>query len=200
MKLSFVSKLWLNLAILFDPIQYFFNKKFWNIFRHKFGKYTNLTILDLACGTGEISDFISPKKYLGVDINKAYIHYAISKRASSNTHFQVGDITKIRLNKKYEIAFLISAAHHLSDDQIHTLCRNLKKNKIPLLLLVDGYPIGIFNRILEILDSFLAGGDYFRNQNEITKLLKQHGKILKKGTFTVVDSYYIYPYALLKIS
>lgn len=195
-----IKKIWQASASLFDPVQEVFNKDFWKVFVKKMGNFSNEDILDIACGTGELRDYIKPRKYLGVDINPSYIKYATENRSIVNTKFVVSDITDISLKSKYNKAVLISALHHLSDQQIYDLCRNLKKNKVRELLVVDGYPIGFLKGILEKLDSLLAGGDYFRKEDEIVKLLQVHGEIINKGTFSVPGSYYMYPYALLKFS
>lgn len=194
--MDFLSKFWLSASFMFDPVQFFFNGNFWEIFCKKFSNYTNGNVLDLACGTGELRRWIKPKSYIGVDINPSYIKYAKSRFGENGTKFELGDITNFNLKTHIDTAFLISAVHHLTDEQLKNTFKNLRKYKVKNLIVIDGYPKQPSAPLLVWLDDFLAGGKYFRGYEEIAKLVKPFYKINKSGKFYAKNSFYSYPYVL----
>ncbi len=193
------SKLWLKLAVIFDPVQYFFNGNLWEVFNKKFGDFKDQKVIDLACGTGELRRHITPISYLGVDINSAYIKYAKQNIKFKNTTFKVGDITKYKIVNLKDTVFFISAMHHLSDEQIKILFKNLRGGRIKEFIIVDDIPVGIFASLLSWLDSFLGGGSYFRSEKEIVKLAQLYFKVKDHGIFAAKRSFYSYPYVLLTL-
>lgn len=195
-----ISKLWLKMSYIFDPVQRAFNGNFWCCFQKKFQHFGQGKIVDLACGTGELKKYIEPEKYLGVDINISHNKFARKRfQNNKNIKFIRADITKFPIPKEYDTAFFISAAHHLSDGQIEILCHNIKKSGIKQLILVDGIPRGVFSDFLRWLDKILAGGEYFRDENQLVKILEKHFVIREYGTFSVDFSFYQYPYVVGKI-
>lgn len=187
-----ISKLWLNSVDLFDPVQHFFNGEFWPVTSARFEKLLAGRVLDLACGTGELADHIAPKKYLGIDINGKYIHYAQTHRKLGN--FVVGDISHLNLNGLFDTIDVISAAHHLSDQQLKNLSQAVVKLRPKKFLLIDGLPKKPFVSILEYLDAKLGGGDYFRDENELAKIFSQYFTIDEVGSYDAPNSFYYYPY------
>lgn len=187
------SSLWLRSALLFDPVQYFFNGNFWEEFLVHFGKYTVGSVVDLACGTGELRKHISPKNYLGIDFNPDFISYANKIIRLPKTKFEVGDIIKNKIKDNPDTVFFISAAHHLSDEEIIKLSQIIKASKIKKFILIDGLP-RIFSTVLSYLDSELSGGKYFRGPEELVNLIKPYLTIIESGEFTARFSFYTYPY------
>ena len=194
--MNVVSKAWQSSTHLFDPVQYFFNGNFWEVFCRRFSRYTNGKVIDLACGTGEMRNWIKPESYLGVDLNRSYIRYAKKRYAKKDTDFLVGDITKVKLNKRLSTAFIVSAVHHLSDKQLKDTFKNLKRQGIRNIVIVDGYPRWPFTTVLSWLDAVLAGGKYFRKENEIASLVKTFYKVKSKGKFFAKRSFYFYPFVI----
>ncbi len=192
--MKFISFIWLKAAFIFNPVQMFFNGNFWEVFAKKFGSYTQKTVVDLACGTGELRKSIKPKKYLGIDINAAYIDYARKNIKSENTKFILGNALEFSLPEKFDIAFLIAAAHHLSDQQLLTLFSTIEKNKIKNFILIDDIPQGFLSNILMWLDDVLGGGKYFRQLDELADLVGRKFKIEDQGTFSARGSFYKYRY------
>ena len=192
--MNIISKIWLNSAAFFDPVQYFFNGNFWSEFLKRFGSFSHGRIVDLACGTGELRKYTEPSDYLGLDQNSGYIALAQKRFPLKNTRFEVGDILKQGYTDNPDTIFLISAAHHLADDQISLLAKNLKQSRIKRFILVDGYPIGSFALPLAFLDAYLGGGKYFRNDQQLVALIKPHLKVTDSGEFSAQASFYRYPY------
>lgn len=191
-------KLWLRSAFLFEPVQDIFNGDFWKVFVRRFKKYTTGRIVDLGCGTGEFIRLTNPKKYLGIDINRPYIELDTKNYGKKNIAFELGDITKLSPKEKYDTAFLISVAHHLSDFQLGKVCANLKRMRVKNFIICDGYPIWPFKKILMWLDSYLGGGDYFRDEEMVARVASKHFKVIEKGNFRAKSSLYTYPYVVLR--
>lgn len=196
--MDILSKIWLSAFSLFEPVQYFFNGNFWKTFIKKFGRFKGKKVLDLACGTGEINKLINPSEYLGIDVNKFYINYARKRFKNKRTSFQLGDIVEINNLGKFDVALLISATHHLSNEQLSFLITSIRKSNTKKLIIVDALPRGFLAQVLKWLDATLGGGKYFRILKEIASLLsKNKCKIAKKGYFEAARSFYIYYYLII---
>ena len=194
-----LSKLWQASATFFNPVQNSFNGEFWQVFEKKFGKFGNgKEIIDLACGTGELRNYINSKKYVGVDLNNYYILYARNKFKSTKTSFLIGDITRYNFPKNFDTAFLISAAHHLSDQNLKSLSQQIQRCKAKNFIVIDGNPQGLFSGILSWLDRVLGGGKYFRSEREIARILGENFKVLRMGRFNARGSFYSYSYVILE--
>lgn len=193
-----ISEIWLNSVPFFDPIQRMFNGNFWQITSKRFIKYTTGQVLDLACGTGEFSDFINPKTYLGIDFNKNYVEFARKKRSARNRRFIVQDLASLKMSGTYDTAFIISAAHHFSDGLFANICQKLRDYRIKNLVVIDGWPTHL-SRLLRFLDSKLGGGHYFRNENELSRIISPYYRAIEKGSFNANQSFYRYPYVIGKL-
>lgn len=200
--MNIFSNLWLNRADQFDRIQRFFNRDFWQTFIKNFGNLKGKNILDLACGTGKLSDYINAKSYLGVDLNSAYIKFAKNSREGVNVKFILGDVTKYQPSRRFDFATLISAIHHLSDTQIQMIIYNLTLSKVDKLIIVDGFPIGSAAPLLKYLDDKLGGGKYFRTLDQLKETVvgKRSGykiKIERSGELNSKSKFYKYPFLVL---
>ena len=183
------------MANIFEPVQRFFNGNFWEIFEEKFKSLGKGSVLDLACGTGELRAHITPLKYLGIDINRAYIKLARNRFRNRNTFFLRKDINKFNLDEKFNTIFFVGSAHHFSDESIKRILGVIKRDRFNKFVLVDGVPKeGPLNKILTLLDDRLGGGKYFRGLSELENLLKKDFRIIKKGIFNARGSFYYYPY------
>ncbi|KKR81595.1 MAG: hypothetical protein UU73_C0001G0129 [Candidatus Daviesbacteria bacterium GW2011_GWA1_41_61] len=187
------------MSFTFNPVQRLFNGNFWQIFQSRFQNFGKVSVVDLACGTGELRKYINPQKYLGVDINKNHISYAKGRFQNyRNTQFLNEDITRLSIPTQYKAAFFISAVHHLSDQQLNDVFEVVKNSHLQHLIIIDGVPQGIFSGLLKWLDKILAGGEYFRDENQLVKILNKYVTIEEYGTFSAKFSLYAYPYAIVK--
>lgn len=90
------------------------------------------TVLDIACGVGYGSKLLArmgAKKVEGVDLTAKIIKYAKLNYHHPNCQFRVGDITKIKLNKKFDVIVCFETIEHVYDDYkaIKNLYNHLKK-------------------------------------------------------------------------
>jgi SAM-dependent methyltransferase len=91
----------------------------------------NETVLDLACGTGELEYRLNRTnlRFTGVDISQKMLKQA--RRKNKNIKFIHGDITSIRLNKHFDLVVcFFDSVNHLSG--ITTLYKMFKTARIHL--------------------------------------------------------------------
>ncbi len=79
-------------------------------------------ILDIGCGTGNLTPLLSYAKYLGFDLNPGYIRRA-NARKLPNTKFQVADILSPPSieSGSFDIVMANGILHHLDDRGCKTL-------------------------------------------------------------------------------
>ncbi|MCV0393512.1 MAG: class I SAM-dependent methyltransferase [Nitrosopumilus sp.] len=79
----------------------------------KIGVLKNSSVIDIGCGYGDFLAFLNKKrfnvKYTGIDINERFIDIAKSKHP--NSYFDVRDIEKKPLKKKFDWAFAIGTTN-----------------------------------------------------------------------------------------
>lgn len=155
----------------------------------------NIEILDLGCGTGTLALLFSPKKYLGIDVDKGLINYAI--RRHGNYNFLVGDATSFKVERRFDLILVVGVIHHLSDTQSKKTLRNIKKHLKPQgrVLIIEAIPpIYSFNLLGKFL-RFLDKGEFVRNFEEYYDMLAQvfvvkeakkiSGGLVDYGTYVV---------------
>ena len=190
-----LAKIWLRMDSVFDRVQRVFNGNFWEVFERRFRELSGGSVVDLACGTGELRNHIHPSKYLGVDINSAYVRFAKRRFSDPNTRFMEADATECALST-HDTVFFVGSAHHFSSDQMAKLCRAVQRSRSRRFVIVDGYPVGPFSGVLSWLDATLGGGKYFRRTDEIRDIVAAYFLIDDMGTFTALRSSYPYPYVV----
>lgn len=91
---------------------------------------SNKTLLDVACGTGEMLKNIQNKKYkcIGCDYSKQMIKIAESKNPSTN--FFVGDMKTFQINPKVSVISCLGSAiqYNLNLADLETTIKNLVNN------------------------------------------------------------------------
>lgn len=119
----------------------------------KFGKKKKLSILEVGCGTGRVTQKLS-KKYkdvIGIDHNEKYIEYVKEKYSDSIT-FEHADIREYTSKKKYDIVIFSWIGLHYNTE-IEDILTNVKKlmSKGSLLLILDAYYETEFMQVLNML-------------------------------------------------
>ena len=89
---------------------------------NKFITKSNIKVLDIGCGPGEILDFLTEVDYFGYDINPNYINYAKIKYKNKGKFFckkfTNRDIKKL---PKFDHVLLLGILHHLNSQEIKKL-------------------------------------------------------------------------------
>ena len=82
----------------------------------------NIKILEIGCGTGELSNILSKKtfcKVTGIDISNKFIEIATNRYQSNNLNFAVYNLTNYNINFpsiKYDYIVGNGILHHLYND------------------------------------------------------------------------------------
>jgi SAM-dependent methyltransferase len=120
-----VEKIYLSTRGIYDdiaPTFYQTRKKPWPIME-EINSYIDKAddIIDLGCGSGRISEFISrDQNYLGIDNSRGLIKIAKTNYSNKkNIKFQVSDIIEVNLpNSTYDLALLIASIHHIPTKEL----------------------------------------------------------------------------------
>jgi 2-polyprenyl-3-methyl-5-hydroxy-6-metoxy-1,4-benzoquinol methylase len=76
--------------------------------------YANDTVLDLACGEGNLIAYLSPTaRYLGIDVSDSSIRAA--RRRYPSRQFILGDLTQLELDafKPFDVVVILAFLEHL---------------------------------------------------------------------------------------
>jgi SAM-dependent methyltransferase len=87
----------------------------------------SLSVLELACGIGNLADLFSPEIYLGIDI--AADRITVAQKEHPEYRFQVCDSTSLefkKLVKDFDFIFCHGLLHHLGDQQCRALLDGIR--------------------------------------------------------------------------
>lgn len=109
------------------------------------------TILDVACGTGNVSELLADRGYevVGVDISPGMIEVARTK--GSRVEYHVSDMAELDLGRKFDLAIsLFDSLNYVTDP--NRLARAIKR--VGEHLVVGGYFIFDVNTIYALAHHF----------------------------------------------
>jgi 2-polyprenyl-3-methyl-5-hydroxy-6-metoxy-1,4-benzoquinol methylase len=92
------------------------------------GAHAGDQVLDVACGLGDMLDVLPDVSYVGVDMNADYIDVATRRRGRTGARFicaSSDELARFGL-EDFDVALLISAMHHLTDDQVTSVLRDIR--------------------------------------------------------------------------
>ncbi len=155
-------------------------------------------ILDAGCGTGEISCFLSKHgKVTGIDFSEKSIEIANKLKDRfeiKNVSFDVGDLTTIKLNKKFDYIFSMGVLHHIPemDKAIQNLKSHLKEGGIFVINVYNKYG-KIYHRFLREKSNKTYEMDSYNNPYERFFTQKEFREILNKNGLKVIGMDYWIP-------
>jgi ubiquinone/menaquinone biosynthesis C-methylase UbiE len=142
-----------------------------------------IKILDIGCGSGEISRFFNNLDYIGIDVNPDYIEFA---RKIYKKNFEVMNAQKLRFKKRYfDYVVIIGVLHHIDDKNcnliLNEITRVIKDNgKIIIIEDVNTQSrIDLFGNLIRKLDV----GEHIRTKKEWLELLSKKINIKKQYRF-----------------
>jgi cyclopropane fatty-acyl-phospholipid synthase-like methyltransferase len=142
-------------------------------------------LIDLGCSYGTYAFMIHERypdlKITGVDLNKVRIQKArVRAKEVKNIEFIAGDITKIRLKRKYDAITCVDVFHHVPKKYhkgiIESIHRNLKEGGVLILKDMDTKPYYKYLWNL-IHDKLMTEFDdvYYTPREEFNEMLKRSG-------------------------
>jgi SAM-dependent methyltransferase len=78
--------------------------------------HAGMRVLDIGCGTGELSECFEPEDYVGIDVSEAYIQAARQHYKGTFYAMDVGDYRSSR--QSFSRAFMNGVFHHLPDEKV----------------------------------------------------------------------------------
>lgn len=139
----------------------------------------NQTVLDLACGTGNIADSFDSVNYIGVDINDDYIRFA---KERYKKEFLVSDVRQLCFtSESFDWVVAVGLFHHLSDADTLSTIRGVSRilRRDGQMVIIDAvFPVSRFNIPAEILRR-LDRGEYIRSIDQYRALFNQHFRVKK---------------------
>jgi ubiquinone/menaquinone biosynthesis C-methylase UbiE len=152
-------------------------------------------LLDVGCGIGDMVQYLPGVSYVGVDYNEQYIRTATRRHDDVGARFlhaSVDDLPRLGLDG-FDCAIVVSALHHLTDDQVAGLVVSLQKVVRPEGRLVTVDPVwkpdqATTARVLIALDR----GRHVRDVDGYARLL---GKGFDDLEFTVRQDLLRLPYS-----
>lgn len=168
-------------------------------------------VIDLGCGIGSLALLLKKKigcNVTGININENQLKIAKKKSIKKEVDFYLMDIMKLKLNKKFDTAFLIGVDPHLPNKQkaLKKIKMHLKKKgRIVMTAWLQGEKINYAQREFLINPLCKLGGfAYLETFDGYKKIFaKEKFKIIKFKDITTkvkrsVDEFYYYALELSK--
>lgn len=130
------------------------------------------SILDVGCGTGEMS-VISSGDYLGIDLVQNYIDLAKVTFPAKNRKFLRKDLNTLKpSDKKYDVGLLIDLTHHIDDQELVNLLTKLNTLITKDIIICDPIKQSPTN-YLGCFMTYLDRGRFIREKQHEISLVKQ---------------------------
>lgn len=159
------------------------------VYKH-LSRYNCKTVADFCCGTGDFAQILpSHTKYLGLDLNPAFINYARQRFSSDKKkRFMIADVVKFAsmTKKTFDSVLLISAIHHLSDEELELLLPKVKRIATKVIIIADIIP-NPPNPIQKFFAS-IDRGHYVRTKQQKISILKKHFKVVSTEYIPTVSA------------
>ena len=154
---------------------------------------SDMKILDIGCGPGNILDFLPEVNYYGFDINPDYIK-AAKKNYSDRGTFICSTVNDFIHSdyKDFDLAVCTGVLHHLDDNEAEQVFAIAKAALKPngKLITFDGCYIPNQNRIAKLFLK-LDRGKFVRTQEHYLKLANSHFTDIKS---TIDEESFKIPY------
>lgn len=141
------------------------------------GITNNMSIVDIACGTGQYST-LTKSDYLGVDLNPEYINHAKKIYKEPNKKFLCTDANCLPKSTVYDVALLIDATHHLTDEENKKLFGTLNRLAKHYVIICDPIKQKTGNNIGKFFTS-IDRGSYIRSKQDTLGLISDMFNVKK---------------------
>lgn len=76
------------------------------------------SVLDVGCGIGQYAS-LTRGRYLGIDLNRAYVEHARRRRGDTRHAFRCVDAAElVAEGERFDLVLMVDFLHHLGDDDV----------------------------------------------------------------------------------
>jgi len=154
-------------------------------------------VLDVGCGTGEYSQLLHYRQYVGVDFNGQYIQSALQKFGDGERirflKMDVADVPKLDLH--LDAAFCVGVTHHLSNDELRKLVTDVLRSVSIRFVVVDMVLPPLWKNPLSHVLIRMDRGRYGRRKEALVGILAAEGHEIERIAET-----FGFPHAVVGIS
>lgn len=138
------------------------------------------SVLDIGCGTGTQAPLFSKTKYLGFDVDKNVITYA--KRIHPGYKFIIANATNFDLKKKFGLLVVVGVLHHMSDTEMATSLKNMKKHlkTTGKILFIEAIPPLFRWNIVGMILRYFDKGSYIRKTKNYARFIEKEFAIISQ--------------------
>ena len=157
------------------------------------------SILDIACGTADILNYVEDRAHTGVDLSQKYIEYDKRRyRKKENAQFICADANEYLQadRRRYDLILLMGIMHHLNDGELRS-CLNMLKTQIDCcggrLLTLDG----VYQPGLTRFERALLDGDRGKHIRTLEQYLAIFMEYFPDYRYEIRKNLYFLPYNIL---
>jgi hypothetical protein len=149
-------------SLLYESVNWYiwatkaiYGKRFTERFRTIAGLVNGDTVFEPGCGPALLSDYITPGRYIGMDLNEKFIRYAVKKRRNC----VIGNVFTETLPAA-DTAVIIDFLHHITPRE-DMLLEILKRTYAKLIVLepAAAYRVRLPKAILVLVDILFGDND-----------------------------------------
>lgn len=131
-------------------------------------------VMDLGCGTGNLSNLFPHARYVGVDICPACVCFA---RRTTGRSFAVMDVAHLALaDDAFDAAIAVGLNHHLDDETMEQVAPQIRRVCKPetWIVIIDIAPPAPWNIVERVRQRWAEQGRHIRPAGEYHRLLGRH--------------------------
>ncbi len=140
-------------------------------------------ILEMGCGTGDLLNFLNPKKGIGIDVSEGMIE--IAKKTHPENEFFCCPAEDFKHEKIFDYLLFIDVIEHTAKlNEMFRNFNNLMNNNTRLIIIMANPYWEPLLMLMEKLNLKMPEGPHYRPKlHEIKKLLENNNLFLEKHLF-----------------
>ena len=147
------------------------------------------SVLDFGCGTGRIASVLGSRSYVGIDVDVVRVGFAAAQCPRNSFLVYDGDTIPFR-NESFDVVFVSSVLHHLSDAAVRYYSEEFSRVLIP-----DGQVIVLepaYNHSSPLRNLYMRTfdqGSYIRETSAYMRLLHDQFQMTHELSYNAANFY-----------